>query len=289
MLAMKQCPECSAQYDDSASFCAKEGRVLAVMANGRMQLCPHCANSIEASVTRCPYCKADLSPASAPQWPTRETIAPQATAGAGTNRLSLQSKIILACGFIVFALGVFFLGGHQERSEIRQLQESRLKELQNREQRIQTLEGQLKQARQESSESATRTAALTTKLNDAQRELASMQQRLASANRSAERSTPTRVQANPRSARRPAEASPAPPPTTRAVRRNAEPGVYEVIQVTSVRENPSATAPAVAQIKKGTKVTVVRSVGEWLEVQSKQGNPPGYIRSDDAMFIGQAK
>ncbi|MGH7873614.1 MAG: SH3 domain-containing protein [Candidatus Binatia bacterium] len=285
---MKQCPDCSAQYDDNVSFCAKDGRALAVMANSRMRLCPHCANSIQESATRCPYCKADSGSAGSPQWPTREEVARQAAPAARASRLSLRSKVILVCGFVVFALGVFFLGGHQERSETRQLQESRLKELQTREQKIQTLEEQLKQARQEAGESATRVAALTTKLDESQKELSSMQQRLASANRAAERTTPTRAPANPRSPRRAAEPATSPQPTTSAARRTAEPGVYEVIQVTSVRENPSATARAVAEIKKGTKVTVVRSVGEWLEVQSKQGNPPGYIRSNDAMFIRQA-
>jgi hypothetical protein len=44
----------------------------------------------------------------------------------------------------------------------------------------------------------------------------------------------------------------------------------------------------VNQIAKGTDVTVVRSVGEWLEVRSKHGNPPGFIRADDAMLVRRA-
>jgi hypothetical protein len=35
-------------------------------------------------------------------------------------------------------------------------------------------------------------------------------------------------------------------------------------------------------------VTVVRSVGDWLEVRSKHDNPPGFIRADDAMFVNRA-
>jgi hypothetical protein len=283
---MKQCPECSAQYDDNVSFCTKEGRALSLVSNGPMRLCPHCANSIQASVSRCPYCKAELVSGSAPQWPTREEPSDNTAAATSTSRLSLGSKVILVCGFVVFALGVFFLGSHQERSETRQLQQSQLKELQSREQRINTLEGQLKQAKQETSENAKQITVLTAKLNEAQKELASTQQRLASASRASERTTATRA-ANARSPRRAADSSPAAQPSNRAARRSAEPGVYEVLQVTSVRENPSASARAIAQINRGTKVTVVRSVGEWLQVQSKQGNPPGYIRSDDAMFIGQ--
>ena len=287
MTAMKQCPECSAQYDDNVSFCTKEGRALTVVSDGPMRLCPHCANSIQASVSRCPYCKAELIAGSVPQWPSRDEPAHNTTGRAtSTSRLSLGSKAILICGFVVFALGVFFLGSHQERSETRQLQQSQLKELQTREQRINALEGQIKQAKQEASENAKQITALTAKLNEAQKELASTQQRLASASRSGERTTAVRA-ANGRSPRRSADPPPATQPSNRAARKIAEPGVYEVIQVTSVRENPSASARAIAQINRGTKVTVVRSVGEWLQVQSKQGNPPGYIRSDDAMFIGQ--
>jgi hypothetical protein len=29
-------------------------------------------------------------------------------------------------------------------------------------------------------------------------------------------------------------------------------------------------------------------MGEWLEVRSKHGKPPGFIRADDAMFVGKA-
>ncbi len=48
---------------------------------------------------------------------------------------------------------------------------------------------------------------------------------------------------------------------------------------------PSETSRKVSTIKKGTRVTVVGSAGDWLEVRSKQGNPPGFIRRDDAMFM----
>jgi hypothetical protein len=43
-----------------------------------------------------------------------------------------------------------------------------------------------------------------------------------------------------------------------------------------------------SRISKGTRVAVVRSVGDWLEVRSKHGNPPGFIRTDDAMFVSRA-
>ncbi|MBI2088091.1 MAG: hypothetical protein HYT78_05020 [Deltaproteobacteria bacterium] len=40
-----------------------------------------------------------------------------------------------------------------------------------------------------------------------------------------------------------------------------------------------------ATIRQGTRVTVVGSRGEWLEVRSKHGNPPGFIPREDAMLV----
>jgi hypothetical protein len=39
---------------------------------------------------------------------------------------------------------------------------------------------------------------------------------------------------------------------------------------------------------RGTEVTVTRSVGDWLEVKSKHGKPPGFIRADDARLLSRA-
>src|SRR5207244_4988856 len=73
-----------------------------------------------------------------------------------------------------------------------------------------------------------------------------------------------------------------------AARRTAEPGVHEAIQATSVYEGPSSASRVISQIKRGTRINVVRPAGDWLEVRSKRGNPPGYVRSDDARPIGRA-
>jgi hypothetical protein len=62
-------------------------------------------------------------------------------------------------------------------------------------------------------------------------------------------------------------------------------GIYETRRATTVYEEPSATAKTVASIPSGTQVNVVNSSGDWLEVHSKRGNPPGFIRRDDATFI----
>ncbi len=70
-----------------------------------------------------------------------------------------------------------------------------------------------------------------------------------------------------------------------AARGGAAAGIYETRRATPVYEEPSASAKTVANIPQGTQVTVVSSSGDWLEVHSKRGNPPGFIRRDDATFI----
>jgi hypothetical protein len=44
----------------------------------------------------------------------------------------------------------------------------------------------------------------------------------------------------------------------------------------------------VAQISSGTQITVVGSGSGWLEIRSRHGKPPGYVRADDAMFVSRA-
>ena len=64
-----------------------------------------------------------------------------------------------------------------------------------------------------------------------------------------------------------------------------EPSFYEAVRSTSVFEEPSASSRELASIPKGSRVTVVGSTGDWLEVRSKQGRPPGFIRKDDAVVM----
>ena len=62
-------------------------------------------------------------------------------------------------------------------------------------------------------------------------------------------------------------------------------GIYETMRATTVYEDPSASSKVLASIGAGTRITVVGSNGEWLEVHSKRGNPPGFIRRGDATFV----
>jgi biopolymer transport protein ExbB/TolQ len=60
---------------------------------------------------------------------------------------------------------------------------------------------------------------------------------------------------------------------------------YQTVRSTSVFEEPSASSRKVGSIANGSRVRVVGSTGDWLEVRSKQGRPPGFIRQDDAVLM----
>ncbi len=71
----------------------------------------------------------------------------------------------------------------------------------------------------------------------------------------------------------------------RPISQNAtpEPRLYETVRSTSVFEEPSSSSRKVGSIPNGVRVRVVGSSGDWLEVHSKQGRAPGFIRSEDAV------
>jgi uncharacterized protein YgiM (DUF1202 family) len=70
-------------------------------------------------------------------------------------------------------------------------------------------------------------------------------------------------------------ARPAGPETAPRVRSPR--GTYTTTAPISVREGPGLHYKSVAKIDKDTQVTVVGAEGDWFKVQSKHGNPPGYI------------
>jgi uncharacterized protein YgiM (DUF1202 family) len=63
--------------------------------------------------------------------------------------------------------------------------------------------------------------------------------------------------------------------------RVAAEGKYQTISDTQVRSGPGLHYPVVADLTKGTKITVVDNESGWLKVESKRGNKPGYV---DASF-----
>jgi hypothetical protein len=162
-----------------------------------------------------------------------------------------------------------------------------LKQLQAKDQMIQSQEAQLGQTRRQLNENSNQLAEMKTKLEERQKELSLTQQRLGVATREVDRLNASRSLA----ARKPASRAPvtaASLPAPVATRRTAEPGVYETTRATSVYENPSPASRVISQISGGTRLNVVSSSGDWLEVRSNRGNPPGYVRSDDARLIGRA-
>ena len=187
---------------------------------------------------------------------------------------------------LVVALIAFFAGGYSQRSEQLLSSQADLKQLQAKNQMIQSQEAQLAQTRQQLDERSNQLAEMKTKLEESQKELSVIKPRLGSATRKVDRLNASwSVAARRTASRGPDTAVSLPAP---AARRTAEPGVYETTREASVYENPSSAARVITQIGRGTRINVESSAGDWLAVRSKHGNPPGYVRSDDARLIARA-
>ena len=72
------------------------------------------------------------------------------------------------------------------------------------------------------------------------------------------------------------------PKPTRVVRT----GAYEVRYPTFVYSDPSQDSRKITRLEEGTKVNVVGGKGDWFEIRSKHGRPPGFIRKDSVVPIG---
>jgi len=252
------------------------------------RLCPYCANSIEEDATDCRYCKADFSSHSVPQWLKRDEPSAETQNGPDNRkRSSIPSKFIWPAAMLVMALLAFFAGGYIQRSQVLLLTQANLKQLQAKDQMIQSQETQLAQTRQQLNENANQLAEIKTKLDESQKAVSATQQRLRVAARDVERQNASRSVPVRRTASRAPDAAPS-FPAPAAARQATQSGVYETTQATPVYENPSTTARVITQINRGTRINVVNSGGDWLEVRSKHGNPPGYVRSDDARLVTRA-
>ena len=252
------------------------------------RLCPHCANSVALDTLTCPYCKASLNAATAmPEWPKPDDDAPVVEVESKREGMPLGSRIILVLGLFMFALGVYLVGGQNERSDLAPQLDAKEKVLQERQDKIKTLEEQLAQAREELKGSAAQLEELKTQIAEREKSLAAAQKQVRDSNREVERlaSRPVAAPSPPVRSRDPAQTA---PPAGPAARRAFEPGLYETVRSTAVHEEPLGSSRVLTRISGGTQITVVRGVGEWLEVRSKHGNPPGFVRADDAKFIGRA-
>jgi hypothetical protein len=254
----------------------------------RMRLCPKCANSIEEDATNCRYCKAELLSDDAPEWLKREEPLSDSRARLNSKKkFPIPAKFIWPAAMLVVALLAFFAGGYRQRNELLLASQANQKQLQATDQIIRSQETQLAETRKQLDANSNQVTELKSKLEESQKEVSAARQRLAVASREVDRANANRPVAVRRTASRASDTR-TPPPTPVSARRTAQSGVYETTQATSVHENPSSTARVVTQINRGTRINVVGSAGEWLEVRSKHGNPPGYVRSDDARLVTRA-
>lgn len=250
------------------------------------RLCPNCANNIRPGAETCPYCKAEIAADDGPQWLKRGDSFSESRADFRSRRsFSLPAKWAWPAALVAVAFAAYLAGGYRQRSEHSLAAQVNLKELQAKDQMIQSQEAQLAQTRRQLEESGAQIAQLQSQLEEGRKELSATQLRLAAASRQAEQA---RLDATRAAAGRSSRA----PVTTAANRappagRSAQPGVYETVQATAVYENPSTSSRVITQIGGGTRINVVNANGEWLEVRSRHGNPPGYVRSADARPIGR--
>ncbi|MSP37342.1 MAG: hypothetical protein EXR70_02460 [Deltaproteobacteria bacterium] len=86
-------------------------------------------------------------------------------------------------------------------------------------------------------------------------------------------------QATPPNAER--KVAPVKPIQTARIEANIS-GTYEVTHSSRVYTAPSELSQAMGEVEPGTKVSVVSGKNGWLEIHSKYGRPPGYIRKDSA-------
>jgi TolA-binding protein len=198
--------------------------------------------------------------------------------------------VILVIGLLVFALGVYLVGGNRERSDMAPVLAEQQRVLREKDEKIQSLEAQLAQLRQDRLGGGTdEIAELKSKITASQKDLTTARAQLRDANREIDRLAASRIAAAQRPTPRNADSQPAPAaPSAARSRRVAEPGLYETMRATSVYQKPASSSRVMSQISKGTQITVIRSAGDWLEIRSKHGNPSGFIRADDATFLSRA-
>jgi len=203
------------------------------------------------------------------------------------KRFSIPAKFIWITAMLVVALIAFFAGGYRQRSELSLSSQANLKQLHAKEQMIQSQKAELAYTGQQLNDASNQLAEMKTKLDGSQKELSLTQQRLAVAARQADRPNASRsLAARSTASRAPDTAASLPQPG--AARQTTAPGVYETTRATSVHEDPSSSSRVISQIGGGTRINVASAAGGWLEVRSKRGNPPGYVRADDARPIGGA-
>jgi hypothetical protein len=93
--------------------------------------------------------------------------------------------------------------------------------------------------------------------------------------------------AKPREAVKPAakQAGPATKPPQPPRQETKVSGTYEITRPSRVYAAPSEFSQSIGEIAQGVKVNVVNARDGWLEIHSKHGRPPGYIRTEAAARV----
>ena len=144
----------------------------------RPRLCPNCANSIDENAEQCPYCKRDLLAGIAPKWLDRNDSSSEPRARTGTNKkFPIPARYIWSVALLACLLIAFMAGGYVQRSELAALSQATSKQLQAKDQIIQSQQVQLEKVQNQLNENSSQLAAMKIKLDDTQKELAAKQQR----------------------------------------------------------------------------------------------------------------
>ncbi len=64
--------------------------------------------------------------------------------------------------------------------------------------------------------------------------------------------------------------------------RSTTAGAYTTTTTVNLRAGPGTQHKVLRKIPGGVKINVVRAEGDWLQVQSKSGNPSGYVHKNYA-------
>jgi septal ring factor EnvC (AmiA/AmiB activator) len=98
-------------------------------------------------------------------------------------KMAIPAKFIWPAAMLVVALVAFFAGGYRQRSEQLLSSQTDLKQLQAKDQMIQSQEAQLTQTRQQLNDNSNQLVEMKTKLEESQKELSAIKQRLGAATR----------------------------------------------------------------------------------------------------------
>ena len=62
-------------------------------------------------------------------------------------------------------------------------------------------------------------------------------------------------------------------------------GKFKIVSATEVYSGPTEKSALITRIEPGIKINVVDSRDGWLQIRSKYGRPPGFVREETAVKI----